>query len=245
LPPIIMSASRPSSRLSTARPQYSQQEKAERRDAALEIVQSEGLPPIIGRCRSGTPAEKEKAAAILSFIATHDAQCALTIVAAGGIPPLIAMMKAQNAGLGDEDPKYDMREQAVLTIADLVEADASNQLPVAERGAIAPLLDIMDDQGSPWSIREAGARALALLAKETSGGPAQEDLTDNNGVHRLVECYKLAGCSQACKGEIKLCLRYLAAYTPAKTQMMQMGILKAREQSAAGDDPFEGLSQFD
>ena len=91
----------------------SQEQLKERRDAALKVVQAEGLPDLIKACRSGTDAEKEKACEKLSFIASHDQQCSETIVSVGGIVPLVAMMQAES-GRGDDDITLDMRVSAIL-----------------------------------------------------------------------------------------------------------------------------------
>ena len=150
-------------------------ELADRREKVLAIVQQHGLPDIIGWCRSGTDAEKEKGAALLSYLAANDGQCAGFIVAAGGVPPLIAMLDAED-GAGDDDPKFDMKEVAVKAIHDLCEGDPSNQVAIAERGAIPKIVKILTEPHHPWSIREAAADALALLAYEPCGGPAQGTL---------------------------------------------------------------------
>jgi len=226
--------------MSRSQTAYSQDELRERREKALQLVQKEGLPDIIARCRKGNDAEKEEAAAKLSFLAQHDTQCASTIVSIGGVPPLVEMMM-MGEGRGDADGTFDMREQAVKTISDLCEGDKSNTRPIAERGAIPPLLKILEEPSSPWSIKEAASYALSLLAKEVAGGPAQEDITDNDGVNKLVACYKSTGCTPESKASIKQCLRQLTVYNPAKKQMMALGILKPRERDAASDDPFAGL----
>jgi hypothetical protein len=174
----------------------STKELAARRDAVLEVVQREGLPDIIGRCRSGTDAEKEKAAELIAYLAYNDGQCAGFIVAAGGIPPLIAMLHAED-GRGDDDPRFDMKEVAVKALHALCEGDPSNQLPIAERGAIPPMLKILTEDHHPWSIREAAANAIALLAYEPCGGPAQEMITDAGGVHRMVAVYRDRDCKGA------------------------------------------------
>ena len=44
----------------------------QRTAAAHAVVQEHGIPNLAEQCRSGTDAEKERAAAHLSFIATHD-----------------------------------------------------------------------------------------------------------------------------------------------------------------------------
>lgn len=67
----------PGSRVFSQAPKYSQEELQQRSAAALEVVQREGLPDLVSRCRSGSDAEKEAAAALLSFIATHDQGCAV------------------------------------------------------------------------------------------------------------------------------------------------------------------------
>ena len=99
-------------------PKLTQEELHERSQAALEVVQREGLPNLVERCRNGSDAEKEQAALTLSFIATHDSNCAGMIVSAGGIQPLISMLGVED-GRGDADPSLDMKEQAVKTIRDL------------------------------------------------------------------------------------------------------------------------------
>ena len=62
-------------------------------------MQREGLPNLIQRCRNGSDTQKEEAAAMLSFIATHDNVAAGMIVSAGGLPPLIAMMGAEDVSI--------------------------------------------------------------------------------------------------------------------------------------------------
>lgn len=220
--------------------QYSNEELLERSERAQAVVQRHGLPNLVEQLRSGSDAEKEKAAALLSFAATHDFICAGLIVSAGGIPPLVRMLGAAD-GRGDEDPTIDMKEQAVKTIHDLCVGDPVNTRPVAEFGAIPPLLSILGEVTHPWSIKEAAAEALALLAYESSGGPAQETITSNGGVHKLLSCHRSQGCTAACKQSIARCLRFLAVYVPAKNEMLSLGILKAREQSSERDVMMEGL----
>jgi hypothetical protein len=218
----------------------STKELAARRDAVLEVVQREGLPDIIGRCRSGTDAEKEKAAELIAYLAYNDGQCAGFIVAAGGIPPLIAMLHAED-GRGDDDPRFDMKEVAVKALHALCEGDPSNQLPIAERGAIPPMLKILTEDHHPWSIREAAANAIALLAYEPCGGPAQEMITDAGGVHRMVAVYREPECTEVCKTGIAKALRFMAVYKPAKLEMKEMGILAPREQDPNSDVHMAGL----
>ena len=217
-------------------------ELAERREKVLAIVQQHGLPDIIGWCRSGTDAEKEKGAALLSYLAANDGQCAGFIVAAGGVPPLIAMLDAED-GAGDDDPKFDMKEVAVKAIHDLCEGDPSNQVAIAERGAIPRIVKILTEPHHPWSIREAAADALALLAYEPCGGPAQENITESGGVAKLVDVYREEGCTGLCKHGIAKTLRYLAVYKPAKDEMKAMGILAPREQSPDQDVMMAGLEK--
>lgn len=99
-----------------------QEDQGIQRRTVLEILQSEGLPNLVERCRSGTDAEKERAAATLAFCASNDLQAKMRIVSAGGLPPLIAMLSAEDgAGDGIDDDgdesteNYDMKEQARQT----------------------------------------------------------------------------------------------------------------------------------
>lgn len=221
----------------------STKELAERREKVLEIVQREGLPDIIGRCRSGTDAEKEKAASLLSYLAMNDGQCAGIIVAAGGVPPLIAMLDAED-GRGDEDLTYDMKEVAVKALHDLCEGDPANQLPIAERGAIPKIMKILCEPHHPWSTREAGADCMALLAYEPCGGPAQEIITESGGVKKMVDVYLEPECTPLAREAIGKTLRYLAVYKPAKDEMKAMGILAPREQSPDQDVMMAGLEKL-
>lgn len=198
------------------RPKYSDEELRQRTVAAQEVVQEHGIPNLVEQCRSGTDAQKEKAAALLSFIATHDFICAGMIVSAGGIAPLVAMLSAES-GRGDDDQTIDMKEQACKTIRDLCIGDRGNQRPIAEKGAVVPLLTILCESGHPWSIREAASEALALLAYENQGGPAQEMLTAEGGVGRMHAVYKEAACTPLVKHKIIDTLRYLSTYNLAKS----------------------------
>lgn len=63
--------------------------------------------------------------------------------------------------------------------------EPGNQRPIAEKGAIPHLLIILEEPTHPHSIKEAAAEALALLAYESAGGPAQEILTQLGGVSVL------------------------------------------------------------
>lgn len=158
------------------------------------------------------------------------------IVSAGGIAPLVAMLHAED-GTGDEDQTLDMKEQATKTIRDLCFGDCGNQRPIAEKGGVPPLLNILSETSHPWSIREAAAEALALLAKESAGGPAQEAITAENGVVRMIAVHREVECTAECKLPISHCLRNIAVFGPAKQQMLQMGVLQPRETRAAFRDP--------
>ena len=138
------------------------------------------------------------------------------IVSAGGIAPLVAMLSAES-GRGDDDQTIDMKEQACKTIRDLCIGDRGNQRPIAEKGAVEPLLTILCESAHPWSIREAASEALALLAYENQGGPAQEMLTAEGGVGRMHAVYKEAACTPLVKHKIIETLRYLSTYNLAKS----------------------------
>jgi len=194
-----------------------------RRNEALAIVQREGVPQIIAKCRSGDPAVMEKAAATLSYCAQRDGQIACNVVACGGLLPLVAMMAAP-ARAGDDDDEFTMQEVAVRCVFDLCVADASNQRPAAEAGAIPPMLGMLRDGGSPWSIREAATLAVARLAKEASGGPAQEIITEEGGVAILVALHREANCPERAKEGVRYALRALARYAPAEKQMAALGV---------------------
>lgn len=233
-----LSMSRPSTRGNG----FTQQEIQQRREMALKVVQQQGLPDIINRVRTGTPAAQEEAVKTLSFIATHDGQCAGMIVAAGGLPPLIPLLSVQD-GIGDDDVSLDLKEQTVKCLRDLCLGEKNNQLPIAERGAIPPLLQILTEVSHPWSIREAAAEALALLVNETAGGPAQEITYDCNGLEKMIACYKEAECTAECRYQIKSALRDMAMLKPAAFAMRKMGILQPREQNPDTDDPMPGMDE--
>ena len=97
------------------RPKYTDEELRLRTIAAQEVAQEHGIPNLVTMCRSAPDDQKEKAAALLSFIATHDFICAGMIVSAGGIEPLVAMLHAES-GRGDDDQTIDMKEQAVKSV---------------------------------------------------------------------------------------------------------------------------------
>ena len=126
---------------------------------------------------------------------------------------------------------------------------------VAERGAVPHLLDVLSEAEHPWSIKEAAAQALELLAHEAAGGPAQESvpalaqcthhctlhsaltairalcvpqesITEHGGVKRLLACYRSEGCTRACKEGCARALRYLAVYKEAKVETAALGILQ-------------------
>jgi hypothetical protein len=221
------------------RPKYSDEELRLRTVAAQEVAQEHGIPNLVEQCRNGTDAQKEKAAALLSFCATHDFICAGMIVSAGGIEPLVSMLHA-DSGRGDDDQTIDLKEQAVKTIRDLCVGDKGNQRPIAEKGAIPPLLTILCETNHPWSIREAAAEAVALLACENQGGPAQESLTAEGGVARMHAVYKEPECTLLVKHKIIDSLRYLSTYNVAKAEMAQRGILQPREMDPNSD----GFSEF-
>lgn len=221
-------AERPSGQSLTA------MEIQQRTAAAHAVVQEHGIPNLVEQCRSGTDAEKERAAAHLSFIATHDFTCAGMIASSGGIEPLVAMLTSER-GHGDEDPTIDMREQAVKTIRDMCIGDPGNVSPVAERGAIPPLLDILLEGRSPWTIREAAAETTALLSR---GGDSAATLTREGKMHAV---YKEAGCTRRCKEEIIKGLRLLVRNKDAKAEMARRRILQPAEQDPLSD----GFAEFD
>ncbi len=207
----------------------SDEEVGERRQAVLKVVQSVGLPNLVQKCRSGNPSEMEEGARMLEFLAASDPQCKSCIVAAGALPPLVEMLHADD-GVGDDDPTIDMKEQAVKTIHALCVGSPGNQRPVAERGAIPPMLGFLREPHHPNSVKEAAADALALLASETFGGPAQEVITVSGGVPILADCARSAETTPRTKESVARALRSLAVYKPAKKQMVELGILTPREQ---------------
>ena len=87
----------------------------------------------------------------------------------------------------------------------------------------------------------AAALAISRLAKEAAGGPAQEIITEEDGVDTLISVFRATGSTPMVKDAVKHGLRYLVAYKPAKLQMEARGVLKPREQTVEGDDPFQGL----
>ena len=167
----------------------------------------------------------EAGAAKLQYIAERDGQVACNIVAAGGLRPLVAILNIAKPD-GDADQTFTMQEVAVRAVHALCVGDASNQRPVAEEGACGPLVKMCAEADHPWSIKEAAAIALARLAKEASGGPAQEDITEKGGVPILIGMYKEPDCPDAAREAVLHALRYLGQYNPAKEQMKKLGVLK-------------------
>lgn len=189
--------------------------------------------------------DKGRTLLLLNF--HHPCACSLVaccsqcmIVSAGALPPLIAMLGAES-GRGDDDPALDMKEQACKTLRDLCIGDTANQRPIAERGAIPLLLEILDEQSHPWSIKEAAAEALALISYEAAGGPAQEILTASNGIYRLLNAYRSPNATRPLKESVGKCLRFMAVYTVAKQQMAHLGVLQPRET----DPDSDGFEEMD
>ena len=166
----------------------------------------------------------ERAALKLAYIAERSGQVACNIVNCGAVPVLVAMMTVP-VELGDDDDEFSMQEVAVKAIHALCVGDASNQRPVAEGGAIPPMLDMLREPDHPWSIKEAAATALARLAKEITGGPAQEIITEYGGVATFLDVYRDQECTAACRGAVSEALRLLMPYKPAKEEMRSYGIL--------------------
>ena len=228
-----------SSSLGTSQ-KFTEAEILARREEAQKVVQREGLPDIIQRIRAGTPGEQEKAVAMLSFLAQHDAQCAGIIVACGALAPLIPLLSAKD-GVGDEDLTFDLKETVVRCLRDLCLGDRSNQRPIAERGACPPLLKILTEPHHPWSIREAAAEAIAILAYETAGGPAQESIFESGGVDAFLNTAKEPECTAECKHWCAKAMRFLAVYKPAANRMRALGLSLAREQNPNSDVVMAGI----
>lgn len=72
----------------------------------------------------------------------------------------------------------------------------------------------------------AACLALACLAKEKGGGPAQESITEEGGIALLTSTYREATCTDVAKQAVQHALRYLASYEPAKTKMRELGVLQ-------------------
>jgi hypothetical protein len=89
----------------------------------------------------------------------------------------------------------------------------------------------------------AAAEALALIAQETGGGPAQSILTSEDGVNKLIAFFREPDGTDTSKLSVKRALRALAVYEPAKKQMVALGILQARTPGVhhGDEDPFPGL----
>lgn len=224
-------------------------EQQQRHDEAIKMAQEEGIVPLIAQCRIGnqamdeaaaklaliglregttamnTPATMERAATKLAYMAERSGQIACNIVSAGGVKPLVAMMTVP-VELGDDDDEFSMQEMAVKAIHALCIGDASNQRPVAEGGAIPPMIKMLGEADHPWSIKESAAAALARLAKEPAGGPAQEIITARGGVPTFIAVHRDPACTEACKVFLAEALRLLMPYTPAKEEMRGYDILR-------------------
>ena len=211
---------------------FTEAEIRSRREEALAIVQLEGVPQILEQCRSGDPAVMERAAAKIQFVSERHPQIACNVVQCGGLRALVAMMEAPVAA-GDDDDAFSMQEVAVRAVHSLCVGDASNQRPTAEAGAIPPLLKILSEPDHPVSVMEAAAVALARLAKETAGGPAQEIITEEGGIAILVSCYKHARCPEGVREAIRHTLRFLSQYRPAMQQMSALGVQSRGEMPPA------------
>lgn len=229
---------------------FTAKEELERHEEAVAIAQAEGIVRLIAQCRIGnqamdsasarlgligsrggttplnSPATMERAAARLAYIAERSGQVACNIVSCGGIHPLVAMMTVR-VELGDDDDEFSMQEVAVKALHALCLGDASNQRPVAESGAIGPMLQMLSEEDHPWSIKEASAGALARLAKETAGGPAQEIITARGGVATFVAAHRHPACTEACRTAVAEALRLLLPYGPAKQEMRSCGVLRS------------------
>lgn len=228
------------------------EEALRRHEEAVAIVQAEGLPQIISKIRIGhkvveevnkrlgqgigliaprvdntpnnTPADMEKAALKIAYIAERSGQVACNIVSCGAIKPLVAMMTVP-VEMGDEDDEFTMQEVAVKALHAICIGDACNQRPVAEGGAIPPMLKMLREEDHPWSIKEAAALCIARLAQELAGGPAQEIITARGGVSILVAVRRHPKCTEACAAAVEEALRQLLVFNPAKYQMQSLGVV--------------------
>ena len=178
----------------------------------------------------------------LSYIAAHDAQCAARIVSMGAIPSIVDMMSAED-GRGDDDLRFDMKEVAIKCIYNLCVSNPGNQGPIAERGAVPPLINILVEPDHQPSIKEAAAGAISKLA---ANGVAQDAIVESRGVDALVGAFRAPAATDAVKRYVKVALRLLAVHPGAKKAMLELGILQKREQDpfkrTDSDDPFPGLS---
>ena len=70
------------------------------------------------------------------------------------------------------------------------------------------------------------AAALARLAKEVAGGPAQEIITERGGVATFLAVHYDPACTEACRASVAEALRLLLVYKPAKEEMRDAGVLR-------------------
>ncbi|KAH8052998.1 hypothetical protein JL720_14781 [Aureococcus anophagefferens] len=101
------------------------------------------------------------------------------IVEAGGIPPLVDLLRAGNAEANSE---------AARALCELAFNNAANKVLIAEAGAIPPLVELVRDRSADaklWAARAWASNALRRLAYYNAANQVQ--IAEAGGIPLLVE----------------------------------------------------------
>ena len=133
------------------------------------IMDAGGIAPLLALLESGSAKAKEKAIHAISQLAYNE-RIQRAIADAGGVPMLASALVSTSTNVKDMASSSQLLSLSAYAIAQLADGNHSNQLALAEAGAIPPLVSML---GSPSSEMQANAaRALAGLSRDNTDNQA-------------------------------------------------------------------------
>lgn len=122
-----------------------------------EIVEADGIEPLVMILQDGESMSQKFAAAAIARLAKNHKENAATIAKAGAIPSLVLL---SGGGRGD-----DAQEEAAGALFELAD-DAGNRISITEAGGIGPLVTLLGSSNS--KARRHAEGALVRLSIETA-----------------------------------------------------------------------------
>ena len=150
------------------------------------IAQSNAIRPLVTLLGSMSPVAQAHAAAVLSGLAHQSANVKRSIIAEGGITPLVALLAKDN------HPRFGTvaKAEAASALLYLATGSPENQKQVAEasggippQGAIKLLVNLLNENNDNARMKAAGA--IAALCLGSTGN--QDNVDKNKGIDKLVE----------------------------------------------------------
>ena len=205
---------------------------------ATEIVAHGGIPPLAALLRGGTPGAKRFSSQALAqlSLALETSERGRYVHLSAAEPNAAAQRQTAEAGAVSHliewlrDETVGPPERAAQALACLAQGNPDIQMAIAEEGAIAPLVALMDLSREPAKGAEAietahkaqrwAAAAIAALAEDSSAN--QVAVAEEGGIAALVELLKRVGVSAPHENATKA-LWHLAAFADNKISIAKAG----------------------